>query len=125
MRSHLYYAAQLIQLLVLLAVVSTTHYISSTWGAWLVRRCVGTAEAIWSELSDRSRILHSENELARQFPAEGRKYKTMFVMVFLGCAAGGAVPSLGALLVQPADLLNEQDQGVPCRRLHMLPLHRA
>ena len=34
--SHLYYAAQLIQLLVLLAVVSTTHYISSTWGAWLV-----------------------------------------------------------------------------------------
>lgn len=35
-RSHLYYAAQLIQLLVLLAVVSTTHYISSTWGAWLV-----------------------------------------------------------------------------------------
>ena len=35
-RSHLYYAAQLIQLLVLLAVVSTTHYFSSTWGAWLV-----------------------------------------------------------------------------------------
>ncbi len=37
LRSHLYYAAQLIQLLVLLAVVSTTHYFSSTWGAWLVR----------------------------------------------------------------------------------------
>lgn len=35
--SHLYYAAGLIQLLVLLAVVSTSHYISSTWGAWLVR----------------------------------------------------------------------------------------
>lgn len=41
--SHIYYGVQLIQLLVLLAVVSTRHYISSTWGAWLVRsktKCV-------------------------------------------------------------------------------------
>ncbi len=36
-RSHIYYGVQLVQLLVLLAVVSTSRYISSTWGAWLVR----------------------------------------------------------------------------------------
>jgi hypothetical protein len=34
--SHLYYAVQLIMMLVLLAVVSTQEYVSSTWGAWLV-----------------------------------------------------------------------------------------
>lgn len=27
----------MIQLMILLAVVSTSHYVSSTWGAWLVR----------------------------------------------------------------------------------------
>jgi hypothetical protein len=52
-RSHLYYAAQLIQLLVLLAVVSTTHYFSSTWGAWLVRRRVGTAGPTLELIPDR------------------------------------------------------------------------
>ena len=35
-RSHLYYGVQLVQLLVLLAVVSTHEYVSSTWGAWMV-----------------------------------------------------------------------------------------